>query len=104
MILANFLKAFAQLFHMLVQLYILIIIIRSVLSWMGNIPPNAFTITLRRLTDPVFRWVHKTLPFTIIGGIDISPIIIVMALYFADMVIYESLMDIALRMKGASFR
>lgn len=104
MILANFLKAFAQLFHMLVQLYILIIIIRSVLSWMGNVPRNQFTLVLRRLTDPVFRWVHKTLPFTIIGGIDISPIIIVMALYFADMVIYETLMDIALQMKGASYR
>jgi YggT family protein len=98
-ILANFLKAFAQLFHMLVQLYILIIIIRSVLSWMGNIPPNAFTITLRRLTDPLFRWVHKKLPFTIIGGIDISPIIIVMVLYFADIVIFETLMDLAYQMK-----
>ena len=54
------------------------------MSWMGNIPRNKFYYILRRLTDPVFRIVHKTLPFTIIGGIDISPIIIIVILIFID--------------------
>jgi YggT family protein len=83
-IIENFLRAFAHVFHMAIQLYILVIIVRAVMSWMGHIPPNTFTIILRRLTDPVFRFVHRVLPFTIIGGIDISPIIIVIALYFID--------------------
>ncbi|MCP4157742.1 MAG: YggT family protein [bacterium] len=74
----------SKLFHYLIHIYIYIIIIRSVISWIGNIPPNPFIMLLRRLTDPVFRFVHKHLPFTIIGGIDVSPIIIVMALYFLD--------------------
>ncbi len=84
MILGNFLKSFAQLFHLIVQAYIFIIIIRSVISWLGNIPYNTFILILRRLTDPVFRFVHKTLPFTVVGGIDISPIIIIVILYFVD--------------------
>ncbi len=84
MIIENFLRAFAQVFHMVIQLYILIIIVRAVISWVGNIPRSTFTMILRRLTDPVFRFVHRVLPFTIIGGIDISPIIIVLALYFID--------------------
>jgi YggT family protein len=84
MIIETFLRSFAHVFHMVIQLYILVIIVRAVMSWMGHIPPNTFTIILRRLTDPVFRFVHRVLPFTIIGGIDISPIIIIIALYFID--------------------
>jgi YggT family protein len=94
-ILGNFLNAFAQLFHTVIQIYILIIIVRSILSWMGNIPPNTFVMILRRLTDPVFRLVHRTLPFTIIGGIDISPIIIVIVLYFIDSFLTGVMLDFA---------
>lgn len=95
MILGNFINAFAQLFHTIIQLYILVIIVRSILSWMGNIPPNTFVMVLRRLTDPLFRFVHKTLPFTIIGGIDISPIIIVIVLYFIDSFLTGVMLDFA---------
>lgn len=91
----NLIKALAQLIHLVIQIYILIIIIRAVISWLGNIPVNRFIIILRRLTDPVFRYVHKMLPFTIIGGIDISPIIIVIALYFIDSFLYSVLMGYA---------
>lgn len=84
MILENFLRAFAQFFHLVITIYIMVIIARSVISWLGNIPPNPFIMILRRLTDPVFRFVHRKLPFTIVGGIDISPIIIVVVLVFID--------------------
>lgn len=98
MITANLLKAFAQLFHLTIQIYIFIIIIRAVISWMGNIPPNQFIYILRRLTDPVFRLVHRHIPFAIIGGIDISPIFITVILYFIDNVVYGTLMDMAYQM------
>jgi YggT family protein len=93
MMLGHIVRALAWLIHYLIHIYIFVIIIRSVISWMGNIPPSAFTRILRRLTDPVFRWVHKHIPFTIIGRIDISPIIIIVALYFLDLLIYNLLMD-----------
>ena len=84
MISGNFLKAVAQFIHLVINIYILVIIIRSVISWMGTVPPNKFIYTLRQLTDPVFRLVHRYLPFAILGGIDISPIIIIVVLYFID--------------------
>lgn len=95
MIIDNFLEAFAQLFHTLIQIYIIIIIIRSVISWMGHIPPNRFIMILRRLTDPVFRLVHRHLPFLVVGGIDISPIVIVIVLYFIDSFFTDLLLDLA---------
>lgn len=95
MIINNFLRAFAQLFHTLIQIYIIIIIIRSVISWMGHVPPNRFIMILRRLTDPVFRLVHRHLPFLVVGGIDISPIVIVIVLYFIDSFFTGLMLDLA---------
>lgn len=77
-------KALIDVIQLIIQVYIFIIIIRSLISWAGNIPPNRFIFFLRRVTDPVFRLVHKYLPFTIIGGIDISPIIIIFFLYLLN--------------------
>lgn len=95
MIAANILRTFANLFHLLIQLYILVIIVRSFISWMGDIPPNPLITILCRLTDPLFRFVHRRLPFLIVGGIDITPMIIVIALYFIDHLITGLMLDFA---------
>ena len=84
MISGNFIKALAQMVHLVIQFYIIVIIVRSVISWLGNIRSNQLVVILRRLTDPVFRFVHRHLPFTIVSGIDISPILIIVFLYFVD--------------------
>jgi YggT family protein len=91
----HFVRAVANLLHMVIYIFSLIIIVRSIISWVGTIPPNAFIFTLRRITDPIFRWVHRNLPFTVVGGIDISPFFILLALYFIDNLIYGFLMDYA---------
>jgi YggT family protein len=99
-ILGQFIEAFAQLFHLLAQLYILVIIVRAVISWAGNIPYNTFVHILRKLTDPVFRLVHRALPFTIIGGIDISPVIILVFLYFVDSFLTRAMLSYAMQLQG----
>lgn len=99
MILGHFFKAVAYIIHMALNLYMIIVLVRSVLSWMGGIPRHSpLVIILRRLTDPVFRLVHRYLPFTIVGNIDISPIIILMALYFIDQFLVGVLMGYANKM------
>ena len=84
MILNDLLKSLVQVVQLAIEVYIIIIIIRSIISWAGNMPPNNLIYFLRRITDPVFRQVHKHIPFTIIGGIDISPIIIIFFLYLIN--------------------
>lgn len=66
---------------------------------MGTIPPNPLIMLLRRLTDPVFRLVHRKLPFLIIGGIDVSPIAIVVVLYFIDDFLTRVMLDFAATLK-----
>jgi len=91
-----FIRSLFQLIHALIRLYIIIIIIRSVLSWVGELPPNRLTYILRKMTDPVFYFVHRYLPFSVVGGIDLSPIVIILALYFVDSIILNALYNQAI--------
>ncbi|UCH95381.1 MAG: YggT family protein [Candidatus Aminicenantes bacterium] len=101
MITSNLFRLLADVFHTAIRIYILIIIVRAVISWMGNIPPNSFVQILRRLTDPVFRLVHRILPsnITVIGSIDISPIIIILALYLIDNLVTRLLLEFSYQLK-----
>lgn len=98
----NLLLRLAHLIHLVINAYIILIIIRAVISWMGNIPPNQFTHFIRRLTDPAFRLIYRILPynFVVIGNIDISPIIITVALYLIDGLIIGLIRDIAFQVGG----
>ncbi len=91
----HFFVSVLQLIHVLIRVYIIIIIIRAVISWIGDIPPNRFIYLLRRITDPVFYFVHRHIPFAIIGGIDISPILIILALYLVDSFIVNAMVSLA---------
>ena len=71
----------------LVTLYIWIIIIASFLSFVRPDPNNPIVQVLYRLTEPVFAFVRKKLPFVVISGIDLSPLIIIFGLQFIDIII-----------------
>jgi YggT family protein len=90
MILDRFVGGVAYLLHLAIHFYTFIIIVRAVISWMGNIPYSQFIYLLRRLTDPAFRLVHRYVPFAVTGGIDISPIIIIIALQILDQILYSA--------------
>lgn len=98
----NFFGVLAQIIHFAIHVYIFIIIIRAIASWMGNVPPNPFFNLLKQLTDPVFRFVHRVLPYnvTVIGNIDISPIIIILGLYLVDRLVTGLLLDFAIQSRG----
>jgi YggT family protein len=98
----NFFGALAQIIHFAIHVYIFIILIRSIASWMGNVPPNPFFNLLKQLTDPVFRFVHRILPYnvTVIGNIDISPIIIILGLLLVDRIVTGLLLDYAIQSGG----
>ncbi len=71
----------------LVTLYIWIIIIASFLSFVRPDPNNPIVQVLYRLTEPVFAFVRKKLPFVVMSGIDLSPLIIIFGLQFIDIII-----------------
>jgi len=68
-------------------LYIWIIIIASFLSFVRPDPHNPVVQVLYRLTEPVFTFIRKKLPFVVMAGIDLSPLVIIFGLQFIDIII-----------------
>ena len=88
-------SALAYLILRVIDLYIWVIIISAILSWLVafNVinTQNRFVHTavdiLWRLTEPVLRPIRSVLPN--LGGIDISPVIVILVLLFIRDLIVE---------------
>jgi len=68
-------------------LYIWIVIIASFLSFVRPDPHNPIVQMLYRLTEPVFAFIRQKFPFVVMGGMDLSPLVIIFGLQFIDIVI-----------------
>jgi len=76
--------AIIQLIHSLINMYIWVVIIASVLSLVQVDPRNPIVEVLNRLTQPVFSFVRQKMPFVVFSGIDLSPLVIILGLQFID--------------------
>ena len=83
-VISTFLEAIAQILHMVINIYIWVIIISALISFVRPDPYNPIVQILHRLTNPVYALIRRFIP-TIIGGIDVAPIIVVLALQFIDL-------------------
>ena len=73
-----------------IQLYIWIVIIGAILSWLiafNVVNTLVYTVAdfMYRVTEPALRPIRRVLPN--FGGIDISPVILILILYFVQMVL-----------------
>jgi YggT family protein len=50
-------------------------------------PYNPIVRFLRSATEPVFYRVRKWLPFVFVGGVDLSPIVVLFAIFFLEHVV-----------------
>jgi len=97
-IFVNFLQAIASIVDTLLSLYFWVVIISALLSWVNPDPYNPIVRILRNLTEPVFYRVRKWLPFTYIGGVDLSPIVVLMAIQFLKIFLVQSMLQIAMQL------
>jgi YggT family protein len=95
-ILGNFIKAVAVIFGMALDIYMWIIIIRALISWVSPDPYNPIVIFLHRATEPVMSRVRRYLPIGGLGGIDISPIVIILLIVFLRILIVDSLLRLSI--------
>jgi len=76
-----FFVALANLVNIVIVAYIWIIIARAIVSWVSPDPSNPIVRFLHRVTEPVLRPVRERLP-TYQIGLDFSPMIVILVLYF----------------------
>lgn len=94
----NFLQAVAGVLDVILSIYMWIIIIAALISWVNPDPYNPIVRFLYRATEPVLRPIRRTLG-TAIGGLDVSPIIAILVILFLRMFVIRSLIDIAARLR-----
>lgn len=79
-VLGYLLTALGNLVDLLIQAYMLVIIARAILSWVSPDPFNPIVRFLYRTTEPVLRPIRHRLP-TVAMGLDLSPMVVLVALY-----------------------
>ncbi|EAU00720.3 YggT family protein [Campylobacter curvus] len=94
MILSTFISAIADILHMVINIYIWVIIISALLSWVRPDPYNQVVQLLWRLTEPVYAFIKRFIP-TVFGGIDLAPLIVLLALEFLDRFLIKLLFALA---------
>ncbi len=101
-IFANFLVAVAKLADILLTIYMYLIIGRAIISWVNPDPYNPIVSFLTRATEPVLERVRSRLPY--LGGLDLSPMVVILIIIFLQKFAVDSLYDLGYRMKmGGGF-
>jgi YggT family protein len=90
-------NAFLRLVDNIVTLYIWLLILAAVMSWLISFnvinTRNRLVYTvaefLYRVTEPALRPIRRYIPS--LGGIDISPVVLILALWFIRDLLFEIL-------------
>jgi YggT family protein len=93
----NVLEGIATILDTVLWLYMWVIIIRALVSWVNPDPWNPIVQFLQRATDPVLYQIRKRLGMGSMG-FDFSPIIAILFIMFLQIAVVGSLKDLAIRM------
>ena len=97
-VLGNFLEALARVLGYLIEILKWLIIIRALLSWVNPDPYNPIVQFIERTTEPILAPLRRLVPAHRLG-IDISPILAFLILYFLQIFLIQSLIQIAFQFK-----
>lgn len=96
-VLANLLIAIAKIIDIGLSIYMWIVIIRAIISWVNPDPFNPIVRFLSSVTDPVFYAIRRRIPISF-GAFDISPIIVILAIVFLQNFLVKTLIQLATKM------
>ena len=96
-VISNFLVAIAKILNIGLSLYMWIVIGRAIISWVNPDPYNPIVKFLFAVTEPVLSFIRRKIP-TNFGGIDFSPILVIVALYFLQDFLVKTLIRFAASM------
>jgi len=98
-IFGDFMIAVARILDWLLEIYKWIIIVAALISWVNPDPYNPIVRFLSSVTEPVLRPIRRIIGFRL-GAIDISPLIVILAIIFVQSFFIRSLLKIGLRFGG----
>jgi len=97
-IVGNLFMAIGTVVDIVLNLYMWILIVAALISWVSPDPYNPIVRFLRSVTEPVLRPIRKRLG--IYGGIDFSPLIVILGIIFVRSFLVKTLIEYGYRLKG----
>ena len=94
MVFSNLLSAVAKVLDIVLVIFMWIVIARAILSWVSPDPYNPIVRFIHNVTEPVLYQIRKRIPLNL-GGIDFSPIIVLLAVILLQRFLVTSLYDLA---------
>lgn len=86
-----FLMAVANVLNFVLLVFMWIVIARAILSWVNPDPYNPIVRFIHNVTEPVLYQIRTKLPINF-GGIDLSPILVILVVYFLRDFVVKSLL------------
>ncbi len=88
-----FLVILGQCVYYGVSIYVWLIILRVLLTWISPNPYSPLMRLLSRITDPLLNQARRRLPFTL-GGLDFSPVLVIIVIHLAGVVLGQWLISL----------
>jgi YggT family protein len=86
----NIVMGITRILEIVLNLYMWVIVIRALISWVSPDPYNPIVQILLRMTEPVLRPIRKLVPPYRIG-IDFSPFIAILIIIFLQYALIKNL-------------
>ena len=93
-IIGNLLMAVAVILRYVLTFYMWIVIARAILSWVNPDPYNPIVRFIHNVTEPVLYRIRAKIPVNF-GGIDFSPIIVILGVIFLQNFVVNSLLRLS---------
>ncbi len=98
-IFGDFLITVARILDTILEIYKWVVIVAALLSWVNPDPHNPIVRFLYSVTEPAFRPVRRLIGYRL-GPIDISPIVVILVIIFAQSFFVTTLIKIGYKVGG----
>lgn len=80
----------------ILSLYMWAAIIAALLSWVNPDPYNPIVRFLRNITDPVYSRLRRWMPFVMLGGMDLSPLVVIFGIQIINALLERLVYDMSM--------
>jgi YggT family protein len=95
-VVGNLLGAIAMVLDVLLNALGIILVVNALLSWVRPDPSNPIVRFLDQVSDAVCEPIRRLIP-TVIGGLDLAPLIAILLIMFLRQFVVNSLHELAFR-------
>jgi YggT family protein len=95
----DFMVAVARVIDMLLEIYKWVVIVAALITWVNPDPYNPIVRFLRSVTEPVLRPIRRLIGYRL-GPVDISPLVVILAIIFLQSFVVRSLIKLGYSLGG----